>query len=203
MYESANYESNRNQLGSAPFPLSWDDSCVMQSSDVAWIDDHNDSASDVFGLISSGSHFGATLSSVESGLLNTDLDNRSEEFEGPLSIFLTSESDYEAVEVPRTQPIQVESGACSASLASAEAQELSSQPLQSSKCYTRPRLATRKSNPFYLPSKHIRNMIAKERQRKSSRKISIGAEKSWESSEDLNMHPKYEKPGLERRQTVG
>lgn len=67
----------------------------------------------------------------------------------------------------------------------------------------RPRLPMRKSNPFYFPSRHIKNMISKHRQRKNGPKIENETQSQWNSTEDLLVKCSDAKPFLERRQTIG
>ncbi|CUS25083.1 LAQU0S26e00650g1_1 [Lachancea quebecensis] len=67
----------------------------------------------------------------------------------------------------------------------------------------RPRLLQRKSNPFYLPSKHIKNMISKDRHRQGARKAESGSRSQWGGAEEALVSAQCAKPFLERRQTVG
>ncbi|SCU77986.1 LAME_0A02894g1_1 [Lachancea meyersii CBS 8951] len=77
----------------------------------------------------------------------------------------------------------------------------------SSSSSVRPQPRRQKSNPFYFPSKHIKNMISKETKRQSCRKTqNLANQSSWESLGSLEdqscSSSQNSKPLLERRQTV-
>lgn len=77
------------------------------------------------------------------------------------------------------------------------------QPAETPGAPARPRLSHRKSNPFYLPSKHIKNMISKDRHRQSARKVESASRSQWGGAGEALIPVQCTKPFLERRQTIG
>lgn len=68
-----------------------------------------------------------------------------------------------------------------------------------SRLVRKPSLKRRKSNPFYSPSKHIRNMMSRDRHKKFMPK-----ERPVRSEQpSLNTKNNDDRPSLSRRQTVG
>lgn len=76
---------------------------------------------------------------------------------------------------------------------------------ESRQAVPRPQLKRRKSNPFYSPSRHIKNMIKKDKKRKYPSKNERGDHSDAVDQRVIGeTHMNCtDKPFLERRQTVG
>ncbi|SCU81367.1 LANO_0B02828g1_1 [Lachancea nothofagi CBS 11611] len=189
---------------------------------------HEDESSvDLFGLISTGSSFEAPLPDFEPDFRPANLESQGSELREQLFSFATdngneyenenenrndnineNDNDNNSMDLPMSEFLQDRND----SLESfdeefpmyLETMELNASRTSSSSCAAvRPQLGRRKSNPFYLPSRHIKNMISKDKQRKSCRKIQTNVSgTACKGDDDVSTYPQNSKPFLERRQTV-
>ncbi|CEP63502.1 uncharacterized protein LALA0_S08e03928g [Lachancea lanzarotensis] len=176
---------------------------------------------DVFELISAGSSFEASLLGAD---LDQSIDTQQEEpdedeglldFELPLNFHHSSStSNLETTSVPhnlefvdhntgvRRMSVTKRPSLASRFSESRLSDHNNNNNNNNKNLANRPQPVRRRSNPFYFPSKHIKNMISKEKQRlHTSRKTqAVGKDGSCDSSS--SQGPQHNKPILERRQTV-